>query len=82
VLFASPAAMPALSRLIEMQEGLEIELRAEPAFAEGQVSLRFGAERRDIDLSDAARRMAEAIRAFVAQERRATPPQPIRKGVA
>jgi len=82
VLFASPAAMPALSRLIEMQHGLKIELRAEPAYAEGQVSLRFGAERRDIDLSDAARRMAEAIRAFVAQERGATMPQPIRKGVA
>lgn len=82
ILFASPAAMPALERLIEMQDGLEIELRAEPAFAEGQVSLRFGAERRDIDLSDAARRMAEAIRAFVAQEAGAARPQPIQKGVA
>lgn len=82
VLFASPGAMPALARLIEMQEGLDIELRAEPAFAEGQVSLRFGTERRDIDLSDAAQRMAEAIRAFIAQERTHSPPQTARKGVA
>lgn len=82
ILFASPAAMPALSRLIELEDGLQIELRAEPAYAEGQVSLRFGAERRDIDLSDAARRMAEAIRSFVAQEARANIPQPIQKGVA
>ncbi|WP_439138829.1 flagellar biosynthesis protein [Roseicyclus sp.] len=82
VLFASPGAMPALARLIEMQDGLDIELRAEPAFAEGQVSLRFGTERRDIDLSDAAQRMAEAIRAFVAQERIHARPQTAQKGVA
>jgi hypothetical protein len=82
VLFAAPAALPALVQLVEMQDGLEIELRAEPAYAEGQVSLRFGSERRDVDLSDAARRMAEAIRAFAAQEHGATQPPPIQKGMA
>lgn len=76
VLVAAPTAIPALTRLIEMQEGLEITLRPEPAFADSQVSLRFGAERRDIDLGDAARRMADAIRAFVAQDQGAAPPQP------
>lgn len=82
VLFAAPAALPALVQLVEMQDGLEIELRAEPAYAEGQVSLRFGTERRDVDLSDAARRMAEAIRAFAAQEHGTTQPPPIQKGMA
>jgi hypothetical protein len=82
VLCAAPAALPALTRLIEMQEGLEIDLQAEPAFAEGQVSLRFGAERRDIDLSDAADRMADAIRSFVAQESATPPPQETPEGVA
>lgn len=74
VLLAAPGAMPALAQLVATQEGLEIELRPEPAYAEGQVSIRFGSERRDIDLSDAARRMAEAIRAFVAQDQGATRP--------
>jgi flagellar assembly protein FliH len=66
VLLASPAALPALERLIDTQEGLSVDLVAEPAFAEGQVSLRFDSERRDIDLAEAARHMAEALRTFVA----------------
>jgi flagellar assembly protein FliH len=65
VLVASPAALPALEHLLDSQGVAEVELRAEPAYADGQVSLRFEAERRDIDLGDAARRVAEAIRAFV-----------------
>lgn len=82
VLVTAPAALPSLERLIAQDESLDVELRAEPAYAEGQVSIRFGTERRDIDLTDAARRMAEAIRAFVAQE--AGPPSraPLRKGTA
>lgn len=82
VLLAPPGAMAALARLIETQDGLEIDLRAEPTFAEGQVSLRVNGMRRDVDLADAAQRMADAIRGFVAQERAETPSQPIRKGVA
>lgn len=82
VLIASPAALPALERLLETQEDLEVELRAEPAYAEGQVSLRFGGERRDIDLSDAARRMAEALRAFVHQEAGPASLGSMQKGVA
>lgn len=82
VLIAAPAALPALERLIAEHHDLEIDLRAEPAFAEGQVSIRFGTERRDIDLSDAAKRMSEAIRAFVAQQAEGSAPAPIRKGAA
>jgi flagellar assembly protein FliH len=82
VVCAAPAALPALTRLIEMQEGLDVDLQAEPAFAEGQVSLRFAAERRDIDLSDAAHRMADAIRSFVAQESATPPPQEPPEGCA
>lgn len=68
VLLAAPAALPALERLVETQEGLSVDLRAEPAFAEGQVSLRFDGERRDIDLGQAARRMAETLRSFLAEQ--------------
>lgn len=82
VLFAPPGAMAQLARLIEMQEGLDITLRAEPAFAEGQVSLRFGTLRRDIDLAEAARRMSEALRAFIAQEHDRAPTPFTQKGVA
>lgn len=82
VLIAAPAALPALERLIADRDDLDIDLRAEPAYAEGQVSIRFGTERRDIDLSDAANRMAEAIRAFVAQEVGTPAPATIQKGVA
>lgn len=82
VLIAAPSALPGLERLIAGAGGFEIDLRAEPAFADGQVSIRFGSERRDIDLTDAADRMAEAIRSFVAQEADIPAPAPIRKGVA
>jgi flagellar assembly protein FliH len=65
VLVASPAALPALEHLLESHGDTAVELRAEPAYADGQVSLRFEGERRDIDLGDAARQVADAIRAFL-----------------
>jgi hypothetical protein len=68
LLLAAPGALPALERLLAGADGLDIDLGAEPAFAEGQVSIRHAGERRDIDLTGAAERMAEAIRSFVAQE--------------
>lgn len=64
-LVAAPAALPALERLAETQTDIDISVHPEPAYAEGQVSVRFGQEQRDIDLRDAAARMAEAIRGFV-----------------
>jgi flagellar assembly protein FliH len=82
LLIAAPAALPALERLIAEQGLPDIDLRAEPAYAEGQVSIRFGTERRDIDLSGAAHRMAEAIRSFVTQDLEPNIPAPIPKGVA
>ena len=82
VMMAAPAALPALERLIADHVTTRIDLRAEPAFADGQVSIRFGAEQRDINLSDAATRMAEAIRGFIAQEVAAPSGLPIRKGTA
>lgn len=69
ILTASPAAAPVLQRLIDAQDDLEIRLQVEPAFADGQVSIRYGNERRDIDLGEATARMSEAIRAFVGDAR-------------
>ncbi|MHA7887293.1 MULTISPECIES: flagellar biosynthesis protein [Roseicyclus] len=73
VLMAAPAALPALERLVDTQPDLSLRLVAEPALAEGQVSLRFAGERRDIDLGEAADRMAEALRAFTAPDQTGAP---------
>lgn len=88
LLVAAPAALPALERLLASVDGFDIDLGAEPAFAEGQVSIRHDGERRDIDLTGAAARMADAIRGYIAQETAdlapAPPVQPIptEKGAA
>ena len=82
VVIAAPAALPALERIIGQVRGIDVDLQAEPAFAEGQVSIRHAGERRDVDLTDAARTMAEAIRGFVAQETEGATPAPTQKGVA
>jgi len=63
-LVAAPVAVPRLENLVAQIPDLRIRLRPEPAYAEGQVSVRFGTERRDVDLSGAAQQMAEAIRDF------------------
>lgn len=66
VIYAAPAACPALERLAE-SEGIEgLVVYPEPAFAAGQVSLRLGSERRDIDMTAAADRIAAAISGFQA----------------
>lgn len=80
VVIAAPAALPALERLLAADVAMDVDLRAEPAFADGQVSIRYANLRRDIDLGDAAQRMADAIRGFVAQN--LEDPAPIRKGMA
>ncbi|MEM7722763.1 MAG: hypothetical protein AAF376_10340 [Pseudomonadota bacterium] len=64
-LVASPNTLPTLEKLVEERDDLDVSLQAEPAYADGQVSIQFGQEHRKIDLTDAANRMAEAIRAFV-----------------
>lgn len=70
---AAPSTCPALERLAET-EGIEgMILHPEPAFAEGQVSLRLGAERRDIDMAAAAARIADAIAAFQSQTAQSVP---------
>lgn len=68
LLVAAPASLPALERLLATTGEIELDLAAEPTFAEGQVSIRHAGQRRDMDLSGAADRMAEAIRGFLAQE--------------
>ena len=72
-LIASPVALPALERLIDTETGLQISLEAEPAFADGQVAIRFDAEKREIDLTSATEQMAHAIREFVADASAADP---------
>ncbi|WP_224816444.1 hypothetical protein [Hasllibacter sp. MH4015] len=57
---AAPGDCASLQRLVEDQ-GFEVRVRPEPAFAEGQVTLQAGATRRDLDVTGAARRIAEAI---------------------
>ncbi len=63
---ASPQKCATIESLIQTATELAVTVVPEPAFAEGQVSIRFGDQRRDIDLSDAAARMADLIRTFAA----------------
>jgi flagellar assembly protein FliH len=91
---ASPATCPIIENLVDATPDLEVSVIPEQALAEGQVSLRFDAQRRDVDLSLAAAQMAEAIRSFttgmVADSSDPTVPAtdsaaaepPIQKGVA
>jgi flagellar assembly protein FliH len=66
-LVAAPATVPVIENLVAATPELAVDVFPEPAYAEGQVSLRFADQRRDIDLSDAAGRMARAIRDFAAE---------------
>lgn len=67
-LLAAPAVIPTLERMIEAEDSANISLTPEPAFAEGQVSIRYQSERRDVDLGAAAERMSDALRAFIASD--------------
>ena len=61
---AAPASCASLERLADIESLSGLTVRPEPAFAEGQVSIRIGAERRDLDMTSAAARIADAIEAF------------------
>lgn len=61
---AAPSACAALERLGEDEQLSGLVVRPEPAFADGQVSIRVGAEQRDLDMASAASRIADAIAAF------------------
>jgi len=79
-LLAAPQTVPVLERLAEAEPRLDIQIKPEPAFAEGQISVRFDGQRCDIDLSEAAERMAAAIRAFAQDSQQ--DPETFRKGAA
>lgn len=66
-ILAAPAVCPALEKLLEAQGATDLRLVPEPAFAEGQVSLRFASETRDIDLGAAAEQISRAMTEFVAE---------------
>lgn len=66
-LLAAPDTCPIIESLADGVEGLEIDIIPEPAMAAEQVSLRFTGQRRDIDLSDAVARMADALRTTAAE---------------
>ena len=63
-LLAAPAACAALEHMASAHPGMTLTVRPEPAFAEGQISIRFAGDEREIDLGQAIARMAEAIRSF------------------
>ena len=64
---AAPSVCPALEALVRDHVPAEITILPEPAYAEGHVTLRFGEELREIDLTAAADRIATSIRAFAAE---------------
>lgn len=67
---AAPSVCQTLERIVEFEGVADITVRPEPAFAEGQVSIRVGAERRDLDMAAATARIAEAIAGFSVQTER------------
>lgn len=67
-ILGAPPTIPVLEELAASREDLSVIVLAEPSYAEGQVSLQCGAERRKVDLTDAANRMAQEIRMFVAEQ--------------
>lgn len=64
---AAPSACASLERLGETEHLPSLRVRPEPAFAEGQVSIRAGTEQRDLDMAGAAARIADAIVTFSSQ---------------
>lgn len=81
-ILAAPSTCASLERLIEAEE-LEVTLKPETALAEGQVSIRAGAERRDLDMDGAAARITEAIAGFCRQSSETTVPETtLSKGAA
>jgi hypothetical protein len=72
-LFAAPEKCASIAALVETVADLPVTVVPETAFAEGQVSIRFADQRRDIDLSDAAARMSAILRAFAADAGSAGP---------
>lgn len=75
---AAPSACAALERLGETEQLSNLTVRAEPAFAEGQVSIRVGTEQRDLDMAGAAARIADAIASFSTQPSHFDTPVPSR----
>lgn len=65
-ILAAPAKCRPIEALIRSATVLPVTVVPEPAYAEGQVSIRFAGQRRDIDLADTAARMAGLIRDFAA----------------
>lgn len=70
---AAPSACASLERLGESEHLSGLTVRPEPAFADGQVSIRVGTEQRDLDMANAAARIADAIAEFGAQAPRFEP---------
>lgn len=78
---AAPGSCEAIERLMEHEVTDRAVVRGEAAFSESQISLRVGAERRDIDLSEVTQKITDAIRAFGSKG--ADPsvtPEPLAKG--
>ena len=67
-LLASPRTAGQVEWLITNHLETELHVIPEPAFADGRVSLRFGGEEREVDLSGMVETMTAAIRDFTKTE--------------
>lgn len=63
-LVAAPDTIPILVKLMEDVSGLEVKMRPEPTFSPAQVSLRMGAETREVDLSRAVAEIGRELDQF------------------
>jgi flagellar biosynthesis/type III secretory pathway protein FliH len=86
-LHAAPEKCETIEAVLQTATTAPITVVAEPAFAEGQVSIRFAEQRRDVDLSEAVARMSHILREFASDAGNAKPKyqafqEDIERGVA
>lgn len=70
VIAVAPGGAAAVQPLIEMEVGFPLSLVEDPTLAEGQADIRFGESETQVDLGGLVREVAEAVQAFVQDNRR------------
>ncbi|PHR00028.1 MAG: flagellar biosynthesis protein [Marinosulfonomonas sp.] len=64
----SPSNRPALERLLEMQDSLDVTIIDEPSMAEGQAYLRFAQTENQIDLESVLSGFSQSVDGFFEQQ--------------
>ena len=66
-LVAAPSVIPLLQKIVSRHSEIDVRLRPEPTYSTAQVSLRMGAEAREVDLGDAVAQISREIDEFTSR---------------